>query len=68
MTFNGIFKVIKVSKDRIGALVGKKGLVKLEIESKCNVHLDIDGESGDVSIGFKNDNHQLMLGFLRHRK
>ncbi len=65
MTFNGIFKVIKVSKDRIGALVGKKGLVKSEIESKCNVHLDIDGESGDVSIGFKNDNSSIDIGVFK---
>jgi ribosomal RNA assembly protein len=65
VTFNGIFKVIKVSKDRIGAIVGKKGSVKSEIESKCNVHLDIDGESGDVSIGFKNDGLSIDLGIFK---
>lgn len=65
MTFNGIFKVIKVSKDRIGAIVGKKGSVKSEIESKCNVHLDIDGESGDVSIGFKNNGLSIDLGVFK---
>lgn len=67
MTFNETFKVIKVSKDRIGAIVGKKGSVKSEIELKCNVRLDIDGESGDVSIGFKknNDNSSFDVGIFK---
>ena len=67
MTFNETFKVIKVSKDRIGAIVGKKGSVKSEIELKCNVRLDIDGESGDVSIDLKKTMivRLLMLEFLR---
>ncbi|MBA3749597.1 MAG: RNA-binding protein [Nitrosopumilus sp.] len=60
-----MFKVIKVSKDRIGAIVGKKGSVKSEIESKCNVHLNIDGESGDVIIGFKNEDLSIDLGVFK---
>lgn len=55
MTFDGIFKLIKVSNDRIGVLVGKKGSIKSEIESKCNVSLDIDGETGEVAIRLKNN-------------
>jgi ribosomal RNA assembly protein len=54
VTLNNVFKVIKVSKDRIGSIVGKSGSVKSEIESRCNVLLNIDGESGDVSILIKN--------------
>lgn len=65
MTFNGPFKVIKVSKDRIGAIVGRRGSVKSEIESKCNVHLDIDGESCDVSIGFKNEKASFDVGIFK---
>ncbi len=63
MTVSGVFKVIKVSQDRIGVIVGKKGAVKSEIESKCNVVLDIDGDSGDVAICFKN-NHSLTTSGL----
>jgi ribosomal RNA assembly protein len=65
VTFEGTFKVIKVSKDRIGAIVGRKGSVKSEIEAKCNVRLDIDGESGDVSIGFKNKDASFDVGIFK---
>ena len=65
MTFDNVFKVIKVSKDRIGVIVGKKGSVKSEIESKCNVRLDIDGESGDVSIGLKNNSSSFDVGVFK---
>jgi ribosomal RNA assembly protein len=65
VTLNSPFKVIKVSKDRIGAIVGSKGSVKSEIESKCNVRLDIDGESGDVSIGFKNKVDSFDVGIFK---
>ena len=50
MTFDNVFKVIKVSRDRIGVIVGKKGSVKSEIESKCNIILDVDGDTGDITI------------------
>jgi len=53
VAFENIFKVIKVSKDRIGVIVGKKGSVKSEIESKCNITLDVDGDTGDVTIRLK---------------
>lgn len=65
MTFNGSFRVIKVAKDRIGAIVGKKGSVKLEIESKCNVKLNIDGESGDVSVELKNNDASFDIGIFK---
>jgi len=65
VTFNGSFRVIKVAKDRIGAIVGKKGSVKLEIESKCNVKLNIDGESGDVSVELKNNDASFDIGIFK---
>src|SRR6185437_15488279 len=61
----GSFRVIKVAKDRIGAIVGKKGSVKLEIESKCNVKLNIDGESGDVSVELKNNDASFDIGIFK---
>jgi ribosomal RNA assembly protein len=41
---------MKIPKDRIGAIIGKGGKVKLQIEKKCGVEIEIDSESGDVMI------------------
>ncbi len=41
---------VKIAKDRVGALIGKKGKVKDEIEKSCGVKLEIDSEYGDVII------------------
>lgn len=65
MTFDGVFKTVRVSKDRIGSIVGKNGKVKTEIESKCKVYLDIDGETGDVSIRLKDKNSLLQSGIFK---
>ena len=65
MTTNGVFKIIKVSKDRIGAIVGKKGAVKDEIESKCNVLLDIDGENGDITIKMRGNESLIDSGVFK---
>ncbi len=62
MTFSEVFKVIKVSQDRIGVIVGKKGSVKSEIESKCKIILDIDGEAGDIAICTKNTESMINSG------
>jgi ribosomal RNA assembly protein len=43
---------IRVPRERVGVLVGKDGLVKAEIERKCGVLLEIDGESGEVRISY----------------
>ena len=43
---------IKIPVDRIGALVGKEGVIKSEIEKRCNVRLDINGETGDVQLAY----------------
>jgi ribosomal RNA assembly protein len=42
--------VVKVPKDRVGALIGKNGKIKDRIEKVCGVKLEIDGEYGDVTI------------------
>jgi ribosomal RNA assembly protein len=65
VTFDGVFKTVRVSKDRIGSIVGKNGKVKTEIESKCKVYLDIDGETGDVSIRLKDKNSLLQSGIFK---
>ena len=43
-------KVILIPLDRIGALIGKSGKVKLKIEKICSVTIDIDSETGEVTI------------------
>lgn len=65
MTFDGVFKTVRMPRDRIGSIVGKSGQVKTEIESKCNVYLDVDGETGDVSIKLKDKNSLLQSGIFK---
>ncbi len=43
-------KIILIPFDRIGALIGKSGIIKQKIEKICSVIMDIDGESGEVTI------------------
>ncbi len=45
-----IEKTVKVPKDRLGAVIGKKGRTKKEIEEKTSVNLDIDSETGEITI------------------
>lgn len=52
-------EVVKVSSDRVGALVGKNGKVKQEIEKACGVSLMIDSKTGEVTITGKGDIMQL---------
>ena len=42
--------LIKISDDRIGVLIGKKGQVKHEIEDKCKVQIEIDSQNGDAVV------------------
>ena len=46
----GFQQVVKIPKDRIGVIIGKSGKVKVEIEEKCNVIIEIDSETGDTKI------------------
>jgi ribosomal RNA assembly protein len=43
-------RIVKIPKDRVAVLIGKKGKIKFEIENKCNVRINIDSESGDIII------------------
>ena len=40
----------RVSSDRLGALVGKEGKAKKWLEEACAVTLEIDSDSGEVSV------------------
>ncbi|AJF60790.1 MAG: hypothetical protein QT03_C0001G1311 [archaeon GW2011_AR10] len=55
-------EVIKVPLDRVGALVGVKGLTKREIERKAGCRLSIDSESGEVEVSLGKGTP---LGFLK---
>lgn len=46
------YQSIKIPQERVGVLVGKNGAVKNEIEKRCDVSLEIDGESGDVRLSY----------------
>jgi len=48
-------QTVRVSLDRIGALVGTHGAVKNEIERGCGVTLRIDSDSGEVMIKSRTD-------------
>ena len=41
---------IKIPRERIGALIGKGGRVKQQIEKRCGVKIEIDSETGDTMI------------------
>ncbi len=47
MIFN---EEIKIPKERVAIVIGTKGKVKREIESKTNSKLDIDSQSGEILI------------------
>lgn len=42
--------IVKIPRERIGALIGKRGKVKQEIEQKCSVKIEIDSDTGDAVI------------------
>ena len=48
-------QTVRLSLDRVGALVGKKGSVKNEIENNCGVSLSIESDTGEVTIKSKGD-------------
>ncbi len=41
---------IKIPRERIGALIGKRGKVKQQIEKICGVEIEIDSETGDAVV------------------
>ncbi|MHB8586274.1 MAG: KH domain-containing protein [Thermoplasmatota archaeon] len=42
--------LVKIPKERIGALIGPEGKIKSEIEQRAGVHVVVDSESGDIQI------------------
>lgn len=45
---------IKIPAERIGVLIGREGKLKDEIEKKTGAKIEIDSETGDVTIDDKN--------------
>lgn len=43
---------IRLPMERVGVLVGKDGKVKSEIERRCGVLLEIDGETGEARVSY----------------
>ncbi len=41
---------LKISKDRIAVLIGRKGEIKKSIEESTNTKIDVDSNEGDVTI------------------
>jgi ribosomal RNA assembly protein len=42
--------LIKVAKERVGVIIGPDGVTKKNIEEKLSVELEIDSDSGDITI------------------
>jgi ribosomal RNA assembly protein len=43
-------QVVRVPLDRVAALIGRKGESKKYLEEMCHVSLDVDGETGEVTV------------------
>lgn len=43
-------KMVRIPRDRVGALIGRRGSTKASVESKCGVTLEIDGTTGEVMV------------------
>ena len=43
-------KLIRIPEDRIGALIGKSGQIKSQIEKACSVKLEIDSDTGETLV------------------
>ncbi|MBI1969239.1 RNA-processing protein [Candidatus Woesearchaeota archaeon] len=41
---------LKISKSRLGALIGKKGEIKKELEEATHSHIEVDSKEGDITI------------------
>ena len=50
---------IKIPKERIGALIGKRGKVKQQIEKRCGVSIEIDSETGDALVSMSKPAEQM---------
>ena len=43
---------VKIPKERIGVLIGRKGEVKTQIEKRTGVRIIVDSEEGDVTVDY----------------
>jgi ribosomal RNA assembly protein len=43
---------VKIPKDRVGVLIGKKGGVKAQVEERTGVRIFVDSEEGDVIVDY----------------
>ncbi len=43
-------KLLRIPRERIAVLIGRSGSVKSEIERLCHVILDVDGDTGEVTV------------------
>lgn len=46
---------IRIPKERVGVLIGPRGAVKKQIEKALSVRLEVDSETGDVSVELATD-------------
>jgi len=54
-------KHLKVPMDRVGALIGRKGETKRDIEDKSGVKLEIDSKTGEIVINDQDAKDPLMV-------
>ncbi len=43
-------RLLRIPLERVGVLIGKKGETKARVEESCAVTIDVDGQSGEVTI------------------
>ncbi len=46
-------QIIRIPLERVGALVGKEGNVKEEIERRCGVALEVDSKTGEARVTYQ---------------
>jgi ribosomal RNA assembly protein len=56
-------QLVKIPKERVGALIGPEGKTKKYIEDSLSIDLKIDSESGDVNIALAGDAEDPSLFF-----
>lgn len=56
-------KSLRVPSDRIGALIGKRGQSKRDIEEACGVSITVDSDTGEVLIESATDDITLLRPF-----
>jgi ribosomal RNA assembly protein len=49
---NEMQQYLKIPKDRIGVMIGENGGVKSHIEKRTGIDVDVDSESGEVTIDY----------------